>query len=108
MKSSSDGEPLAGSPYSLAVVPGDLSPSHCSARLMHGGHGLTAGGEASVCVQAKDRYGNEVAHRPLSLLLPKGQVRRLQVQLSVKKWLIDDADRQYCLWDFAMLQHRHA
>ena len=62
VKSSSDGEALAGSPYSLAVVPGDLSPSHCSARLTHGGQGLTAGGEAGVSVQAKDRYGNIVGH----------------------------------------------
>ena len=74
VKSSADGTPLAGSPYSLAVVPGDLSPGHCSARLMHGGGGLTAGGEASVCVQAQDSYGNTVGHSHSYSCSPKASL----------------------------------
>lgn len=64
VKSFLDGESLAGSPFSLAVAPGELSPGHCTAELAHEGDSLTAGGEALVRVQAKDRYGNNVRPQP--------------------------------------------
>ena len=61
VKSSLDGEPLAGSPFSLNVMPGALSPSHCTAELAHGASCLSAGAEAAVCVHAKDQYFNTVS-----------------------------------------------
>lgn len=60
VNSSQDGEPLAGSPFSLTVIPAELSPSHCTAELAHDGSCLTAGVEASVRVHAKDHHGNTV------------------------------------------------
>ena len=60
VKSSLDGEPLAGSPFSLTVTPGELSPAHCTALLAHSGDCLTAGSQALICIQAKDRFGNNV------------------------------------------------
>ncbi len=61
VKSSQNGEPLAGSPFGLTVSPAELSPSHCTAELAHDGTCLTAGAEAAVCVHAKDHYGNTVS-----------------------------------------------
>lgn len=61
VKSSLDGEPLAGSPFSLIVMPGALSPSHCTAELAHGGSCLSAGAEVAVSMHAKDQYGNTVS-----------------------------------------------
>ena len=61
VKSSLDGEPLAGSPFSLTVIPGRLSPRHCTAELAHSASCLTAGAEALVIVRAKDEHGNAVS-----------------------------------------------
>ena len=65
VKSSSDGEPLTGSPFSLMVVPGRLSPRHCTAEMAHRGSCLTAGAKALVCVRAKDEHGNSVSPSPI-------------------------------------------
>ena len=64
VKSPLDGEPLAGSPFSLTVTPGKLSPAHCTAQLAHSGDCLTAGSQALICIQAKDRFGNNVKPLP--------------------------------------------
>ncbi len=64
VKSSLDGEPLAGSPFSLMVTPGEVSPAHCTALLAHSGDCLTAGSQALICIQAKDGFENNV--RPLT------------------------------------------
>ena len=67
MKSSLDGETLAGSPFALTVAPGELSPGHCTAALTHDSSCLTAGADALVCVQARDAYGNAVS--PFQIVL---------------------------------------
>ena len=64
VKSNLHGEPLAGSPFSLTVAPGELSPAHCTALLAHSGDCLTAGSQALLRIQAKDRFGNNVKSLP--------------------------------------------
>ena len=56
--SSADGEPLAGSPFTIDITPGALSPQHCVAALA--ADSLPAGAEAAVVIDARDEHGNQV------------------------------------------------
>ena len=60
--SSADGEPLAGSPFAVEVMPGALSPQHCGATLA--ADSLEAGAEAVVAIHTRDEHGNQVRPFP--------------------------------------------
>ncbi len=56
---SSQGEPVVGSPFAFAVRASQVSAAHSSVDLLHGSN-ITAGGQLQLQLVARDMYGNEV------------------------------------------------
>ena len=55
-----DGEPVAGSPFALAVAPGRLHPSSCSLSGA-GARSVQLGREMALLVRLADCFGNSIA-----------------------------------------------